>query len=134
MTAAGPVTATHRRSNTMRKTALWILATVLLLTPTAGAAWGGPHHAYHPYRHYRHHRHCGYHGYRHDDLAAGILGGLVGGILIDRVFFPPPAAVYIPPPRYRQGFRDGYDRGYDTGYRDGYEQAHCRYGYGECRY
>jgi len=118
----------------MRKPAALILGAALILAPVTAQAWRGHahyRHAYHPHRHHN------------SDVVFGVLGGIVGGILVDRVLWPPaPVIAYPPrvityPPRYprvyRRGYRDGYDHGYDDGYRNGYDDMYCRT-YGTCRY
>lgn len=93
----------------------------------------------------------GWHGHDYNGaaIAAGVLGGLATGIILDRVLLsPPPPAVYYPQPAYYPpppppsppdpydtGYSDGYSRGvergryerYDLGrrrgYADGYEDA-----------
>jgi hypothetical protein len=73
-------------------------------------------------------------------IAAGVLGGVVTGVILDRVFLPPPAPsrpVYFPPaprpaPRdpYDDGYSEGYGRGVDRGRVERYEQGRRR-GYEE---
>ncbi|OFV89073.1 MAG: hypothetical protein A3J75_08930 [Acidobacteria bacterium RBG_16_68_9] len=100
---------------------------ILLLAPAGAQAWQRHHRA--PYPYVVHHRHSG-------DVAIGVLGGIVGGIILDRVLFPPRRVVvyepYDPPPpsRYGRGYRNGYDEGYadgrDDGYREGYDTGYSR--------
>lgn len=77
-------------------------------------------------------------------IAAGVFGGFITGLFLDRVFAPPPAvyaypppvgyypapayydppppAYYAPPPPPPSS-RDPYGDGYSDGYRQGYEQG-----------
>lgn len=80
----------------------------------------------------RHHR-----GYDGAAIAAGVLGGIATGIILDRILIsttPPP--VYAPPPPppppdpYDRGYSDGYDQGVERGRRERYEQGKRR-GYEE---
>lgn len=74
-------------------------------------------------------------------IAAGVLGGLVTGIILDRVLTPPPPrVVYYPQPAhhppppppaaprdsYEEGYWDGYNEGVERGRRDRYEQGKRR--------
>ena len=111
----------------MKKLSLAILMASLLAVPT-------PSYAHHWGR-YRH--------YEGAAIAAGVLGGLATGIILDRILFPPPPprvyypeSVYYPPPVYSPPppRRDPYDRGYSEGYSEGvsrgryerYEQGRSR--------
>ena len=122
----------------MKKLSAAVLATVLaavLMVPASTFAWGGPYHG----RRVVVHRH---HGYNGAAVAAGVLGGLATGIILDRVLFPPPPQVVVerdyPPPPPRPAPRDPYDTGYSDGYSEGvgrgryerYEQGRRR-GYQE---
>jgi len=68
-------------------------------------------------------------------IAAGVLGGIATGIILDRVLTPPPPrVVYYPPPLplpaprdpYDEGYGDGYNQGVERGRRDRYEQGRRR--------
>ena len=106
----------------MKKLYAAALTTVLaavLTVPASAFAWGGPYYG----RRVVVHRHYGYNGAA---IAAGVLGGLATGIILDRVLFPPPERVvverdYPPPPRPAP--RDPYDRGYSDGYGEGVERG-----------
>lgn len=68
-------------------------------------------------------------------IAAGVLGGLATGIILDRVLvsYPPQQPVYYPPPP-RPAPRDPYDEGYSEGYSQGIERGrHERYDQGRRR-
>lgn len=71
------------------------------------------------------------HHYDGAAIAAGVLGGIVTGVILDRVFTPPPAPpqpVYYPPPPAPRAPRDPYDEGYSYGYGQGAERGrHERY-------
>ena len=119
----------------MKKLYAAALATVLaavLTVPASAFAWGGPYYGRRVvvYRH---------HGYNGAAIAAGVLGGLATGIILDRVLLPPPPPVvverdYPPPPRprdpYDTGYSDGYSRGVERGRYERYEQGRSR-GYQE---
>jgi hypothetical protein len=92
------------------------------------------------YGHSPHHRtvvinrHSHYNGAA---IAAGVLGGIATGIILDRVLIPPPAppvayypptAYPPPPPRdpYDAGYSDGYSRGVDRGRYDRYRDGRSR--------
>lgn len=115
----------------MKKVLVGILA-VALFFPSSSFAWGwrGP-------------RRVVVVGHHHDGgaIAAGVLGGIVTGVILDRVFTPsapPPAqTVYAPPPLaprdpydngYWEGYKEGVERGrqerYEQGRRRGYEEGH----------
>ena len=104
----------------MKKLSAAVLATVLaaiLMVPASSFAWGRPYHG----RRVVVHRH---HGYNGAAVAAGVIGGLATGIILDRVLFPPPVVVerdYPPPPAPRP--RDPYDTGYSDGYSEGVERG-----------
>lgn len=51
-----------------------------------------------------------------DAVAWGIVGGVVGAIVLDRVLTPP---AYAEPRRYADPYDSGYDDGYERGYRRG---------------
>ena len=119
----------------MKKLSATVLATVLaavLMVPASTFAWGGPYYG----RRVVVHRH---HGYNGAAIAAGVLGGLATGIILDRVLLPSPPPVvverdYPPPPRLRDpydtGYSDGYSRGVERGRYERYEQGRNR-GYQE---
>ena len=104
----------------MKKLSAALLAT-LLMAPTPSFAWGG----------WRHGRTVIVHrdGVNGAAIAAGVLGGLATGIILDRVLFPSPAPVYYPEPAYyppsppRPAPRDPYDAGYSEGYGQGVERG-----------
>ncbi len=61
-------------------------------------------------------------------IAAGVLGGLATGIILDRVLTPPPTQVVYPerayyPPPPPLAPRDPYDAGYSEGYGAGVERG-----------
>lgn len=74
-------------------------------------------------------------------IAAGVLGGIATGIILDRVLMPPPARdvyyprpVYYPTPPPPPTPRDPYDEGYAEGYREGVERGRYeRYEQGRSR-
>jgi len=71
-----------------------MLAALLLMPAAAFAGRGGGGH--------RHHGHS-------DAVAWGIVGGIVGGVILDRVLFPP--AVVVAPPVYAPyGYGGNYTR------------------------
>ena len=125
----------------MKKLSASVLATVLaaiLAVPASSFAWGGPYYGRRVVRHYGYSGHYGYNG---GAIAAGILGGLATGIILDRVFFPPPAyypePAYYPLPQppapgdpYGAGYSDGYSQGVERGRYERYEQGKRR-GYQE---
>jgi hypothetical protein len=120
----------------MKKLSAAFVATILaavLIAPASSFAWGG---YYGGRRGVIVNRHYGYNG---GAIAAGILGGLATGIILDRVLLPPPAPVvverdYPPPPAprdpYDSGYSDGYGRGVERGRYERYEQGKNR-GYDE---
>ncbi len=63
----------------MAKYVATLLIAALLLMPAGAFAWGGRGHAPHYHYGYSHGHHDG------GDVAIGVLGGIVGGILIDRI-------------------------------------------------
>lgn len=77
------------------------------------------------------------HHYDGAAIAAGVLGGIVTGVILDRVFTPPPAPpqpVYYPPPPAPRAPRDPYDDGYSDGYSRGVERGRYeRYEHGKRR-
>lgn len=117
----------------MKKLLLGIVVALLVIpAPSFAWHWGGPRRTV-----VRHHQH----GYNGAAIAAGVLGGIATGIIIDRVLFPPPERVvverdYPPPPRprprdpYDTGYSDGYSEGVDRGRYERYEQGRRR-GYDE---
>ena len=121
----------------VRKKAAAALALGCFLIPSSALAWGR-HGPYHPRAaHYYYYR--GYDG----DVALGVLGGVIGGVILDRLLTQPaPAAYYYPPPQgyppaggggdphergYSEGFEEGYRSGswerYEQGKRDGYREG-----------
>ena len=119
----------------MKKVALALFVALLLLPGTSFAGSG---------KHGRGFRGHGYRGRhitviqrtRHYDggaIAAGVLGGLLTGVIIDRVLLSPPSpqVIYAPPPVYYPPAppsppvsRDPYDRGYQEGYSQGHEEGY----------
>ena len=99
-----------------------VLATVLaaiLMAPASTFAWGGSYYG----RRVVVQR---YHGYNGAAVAAGVLGGLATGIILDRVLFPPPPRVVVErdyPPAPPSRPRDPYDTGYSDGYSEGVERG-----------
>jgi len=104
-----------------------------LMIPSAGFARDWKHgygHGYYSHRTViirdRHH-------YDGAAIAAGVLGGIATGIILDRVLTPPPAPpqpvyyppqpVYYPPPPPPRAPRDPYDEGYSYGYGQGVERG-----------
>ena len=81
------------------------------------------------------------HGVDGGAIAAGVLGGLATGIILDRVLTAPaapvvysPPPVYYPPPPPSPAPRDPYDAGYSEGYREGVERGRYeRYEQGRSR-
>lgn len=75
-----------------------------------------------PPRHFvtRHHRH-----HSGDAVALGIVGGLVGLAILDRVLTPP-----APADTFDTGYADGYRRGFERGQSDRYRDGRSR-GYEE---
>ncbi|MBI2999207.1 MAG: hypothetical protein HYY46_12305 [Deltaproteobacteria bacterium] len=121
----------------MRKV-IAVVSLALLLTPSAAFADSWKHRRpWHRPRtvviRERHH-------YDGAAIAAGVLGGLVTGVILDRVLVsapPPPQPVYYPPPPrpvprdpYDEGYSDGYGQGVERGRRERYEQGRRR-GYEE---
>ena len=106
----------------MKKLSTAVLATVLatiLAVPASSFAWGGPYYGRRVVRHF---------SYNGGAIAAGVLGGLATGIILDRVLFPPLAPVYYPEPAYYPpppppAPRDPYDSGYSDGYSRGIERG-----------
>lgn len=105
-----------------------ILAAVLMAPVPSFAGWR-------PYYGPRVHRY----GYSGGAIAAGVLGGIATGIILDRVLLPPPVVVeheYPPPPPppsrdpYDAGYSDGYSRGIERGRYERYQQGRDR-GYNE---
>jgi hypothetical protein len=75
----------------------------------------------------------GHHGHHHDsDVAIAVLGGIVGGIILDRVLSPP-VVVYghyhRPYDPYAHGYRHGYSNGYAHGRYRRYLHRHGRHCY-----
>lgn len=132
----------------MKKLSAAVLATVLaavLMAPAPSFAGWRPYYG----RRVVVHHHDGYNGAA---IAAGVLGGLATGIILDRVLLPHPTRVVereyypAPPPPaprdpYDAGYSDGYSRGVERGryeryeqgksrgYNDGYEDARAGRGY-----
>jgi len=58
-------------------------------------------------------------------IAAGVLGGIITGVILDRVFTPHPEPVYaLPPPTPRDPYEDGYWEGYRQGLERGRRERH----------
>lgn len=94
-----------------------IALALVLLSPLSAQAGG------------RHHHHHG----RHSDgaLAAGIIGGILGGIVLDRIILEPaPRRAYRAYDPYDTGYADAYERGYRRGQNQRYRDGAYR-GYGE---
>lgn len=70
----------------------------LLWSPAAFA--GGWHHHYRPHHHYHHGA----------DVALGVVGGVIGGVILDRTLIRPATPVYYPPAPYwpRRRHHDWY--------------------------
>jgi hypothetical protein len=107
----------------MKRTLMAVLIAALMI-PSAGFA--------NDWRHGRGHGHPrtvvvrDRHHYDGAAIAAGVLGGIVTGVILDRVFTPPPAPpqpVYYPPPPAPRAPRDPYDDGYSDGYSRGVERG-----------
>lgn len=111
-----------------------LLAAIMAPSPSYAHHWG-------------HRRTVIIRDHRHTDgaaIAAGVLGGLATGIILDRVLTPPPPqpvyypqpAYYPPPPPppsrdpYDAGYSDGYSRGVERGRYERYDQGRSR-GYQE---
>ena len=131
----------------MKKVALSLLLVVLLLPASAyagGSRYGRGTHGYR-HGHNRHHTVVikSRHPYPGGAIAASVLGGVITGVIIDRVLFPPPPpppqVVYYPAPTYRsptppaprrpenpynRGYREGYESGYQKGYSEYYKKRH----------
>lgn len=119
------------------KKVLSIVSLALLMSPSAAFADSWKHHHWHYPRtiviRERHH-------FDGSAIAAGVLGGLATGVILDRVLVsapPPPQPVYYPPPPrpaprdpYEDGYSDGYSQGVERGRRERYEQGRRR-GYEE---
>lgn len=108
----------------MKKVWLVVLAAVFM-TPSASIAKDWKH------RHgHGHHRKIVIIKQRHHDgaeIVVGVLGGLITGVILDRVLTTPPKPVYSPSPVYYPpppppAPRDPYDEGYREGYRQGLER------------
>ncbi|MBI2358595.1 MAG: hypothetical protein HYV04_06765 [Deltaproteobacteria bacterium] len=123
----------------LKKILLGILAGIILVPSVSFADHPGrwPRHRYGYYRPNRVvvRNHYDYNGAA---IAAGVLGGIATGIILDRVLVsppPPPQPVYSPPPPprrdpYDYGYSDGYDQGVRRGSQERYEQGRTR-GYEE---
>jgi hypothetical protein len=113
----------------MKKLSAVVLA-ALIMAPAPSFAWGGRR-PYHGGRTVIVRHHDSYNGAA---IAAGVLGGIATGIILDRVLLPPPVAVvgrdYPPPPAprdpYDAGYSDGYGRGVERGRYERYEQGRSR--------
>jgi hypothetical protein len=103
----------------MKKKLLAGIALVAVLMIPVSAQAGGGHGRWHR----SHHHHSD------EALAIGILGGILGGIVLDRVILsaPPPSRSYDP---YDAGYGEGYDRGYRRGQSERYRSGAAR-GYEE---
>lgn len=104
----------------MKKVWLVVLAAVLM-TPSVSIAKGWKH----GHGHGGHHRKTVIIKQRHHDgaeIAVGVLGGLITGVILDRVLITPPQPVYYPPPP-PPAPRDPYDKGYQEGYQEGLERG-----------
>lgn len=120
----------------MKKVWLVVLAAVFI-TPSASIAKDWKH------RHgLGHHRKIVIIKQRHHDgaeIVVGVLGGLITGVILDRVLTTPPKPVYSPSPVYYPpppppAPRDPYDEGYREGYQEGLERGrHERYKEGRRR-
>ena len=104
----------------MKRLPAALLAT-LLMTPAASFAWDGRRPYYGRTVIVRNHN-----GVNGAAIAAGVLGGIATGIILDRVLTPPPTRVveraYYPPPP-PPAARDPYDAGYSDGYGEGVERG-----------
>src|SRR3990167_5333120 len=116
----------HRKEIVDMKKLSAVVLAALIMAPAPGFAWGGrrPHHGGRTVivRHYE--------SYNGAAIAAGVLGGIATGIILDRVLvsYPPQQPVYYPPPPrpaprdpYDEGYSDGYGQGVDRGRRERYE-------------
>jgi hypothetical protein len=79
----------------MKKTLAILVTGFILASPTGAFAWGRHgHRAHRPYYRThapRYHHHHGHHG---SDVAIGVLGGILGGIVIGNILYPPPVVVH----------------------------------------
>jgi len=133
----------------MKRYLLVLLALAPLLVPSEASARQPRHHGRHVLQHHGHHhsrhhvgrhyppiRHRTYYRHRHhrhgsDELVIGVMGGLLGGIILDRVFSPPVVVRQPTADPYAAGYETGYERGrekerqrrYQEGYRRGYEEG-----------
>lgn len=113
---------------TMIIRAVFAFAALLVLAPSPASAWhrhAGRYRGPVSYAYVQHH-----HG---GDVAIGVLGGIIGGIVIDRILHPPPAVVYErrpfyppPPDPYDAGYREGYDNGFRRGQTQRYREGRQR--------
>lgn len=96
-----------------------LIASLLIPSVSFADDWKHWHHRGYPRTVIiREHRH-----YDGGAIAAGVLGGIVTGVILDRVLIPaPPQPVYYPPPP-RPAPRDPYDEGYAEGYSQGVERG-----------
>lgn len=90
----------------------------------------GPRPCYDSRYDYRYHR-GKHHRVRGGDVAAGIIGGVVGLVVLDRLINdrPPAYRSYVPPPpppAYGSGYRDGYLEGYERARREQYDYGRTR--------
>ena len=116
--------------NSMKRILFTVLAASLMVPSTSFAdGWRRWHHPRSVVV-VRHHDH-----FAGAAIAAGVLGGLATGIILDRVLTPPPAYYPPPPPSaprdpYDAGYSDGYSRGIERGRYERYEDGRRR-GYQE---
>lgn len=113
------------------KRAWWVVLIALLMIPSPAFAWGPRR----PRTIVIDQMVVVRRGFDGGAIAAGVLGGLATGIILDRVLTPPPPrVVYYPPPPpppaprdpYDEGYGDGYNQGVERGRRDRYEQGRRR--------
>ncbi len=122
----------------MKKIVLALFVALLLL-PGTSFAGSGKHG-----RGFRGHHTTVIRRTRHYDggaIAAGVLGGLLTGVIIDRVLLSPPSpqVIYAPPPApyppaqpsppvsrdpYDRGYQEGYSQGHEEGYREHYQERY----------
>ena len=119
----------------MKKVALALFVVLLLLPGTSFAGSWKHGRSLRGHGHRRHHTTVikRTHHYDGGTIAAGVLGGLLTGVIIDRVLLSPspPGVVYAPSPVYSPPAppsppvsRDPYERGYQEGYSQGHEEGY----------